>query len=237
MPPPAGARSTSVPSAPGTGEAGPLQWATVRWTDRSDGDLRPHGRRPPARWAEVVDRPVSWARQVHGDRVVVVEEPGGCRGEEADALLTVHPGAALAVLSADCATVALASPEGVIGAVHAGWAGLVAGIVERAVEGMRLMGAGPVEAALGPCIRPECYEFAPSDLGEVAARLGPGVRSRTREGRPALDLPAAVGAALAAAGARLVHDEGSCTACAPGRFFSHRARREAERQAMLVWRG
>lgn len=215
---------------------GPLRWAGVVWTGRREGDFAEPWRGSPP-WADVVDRPVSWLRQVHGDRVVVAAHPGEARGEEGDALVTAHPEAALAVVTADCAAVALASPEGVVAAAHAGWSGLEAGVLPRTVEAMRALGAITVEAALGPCIHAECYEFGPSDLDRLADRLGPSVRGVTAGGAPALDLPAAVGAALAEAGAELVHDENVCTACAAGTYFSHRARHERERQALVVWRG
>ncbi len=189
-----------------------------------------------APWDQVVGRPVTRMRQVHGDVVAVVEGPGPVDGPEADALVTTAAHTALAVLTADCAPVAMASPEGVIAAAHAGWAGLHAGILERTVESMRALGATTVEAALGPCIHPECYEFGSADLARLARRLGDSVVATTGRGRPALDVPAAVRAALAGAGAHLVHDEDDCTACGAERYFSHRARRELERQAMVVWR-
>jgi hypothetical protein len=193
--------------------------AEVRWTRRADGDMR-----------VAPDRSWTCLRQVHGARVVVVDAPGACTGEEADAAVTTVHGACLAVFTADCAPVALASPDGVVGAVHAGWRGLAAGVVEAAVERMRALGADRIEAALGPCIHAECYEF--SDVGRW---FPPEVQGVTAEGTPALDLPAAVRAALARSGVDLVHDEGVCTACSAD-HFSHRARGDAERQAMLVWR-
>ena len=183
-----------------------------------------------------MDRPVSWVRQVHGDGVVVVEGPGHGCGEEGDALVTAHPEAALAIFTADCAPVALASPEGVVGAAHAGWSGVVGGVIERAVDAMRSLGASRVEAALGPCIHAECYEFGAGPLERVVAALDGSVRATTGAGAPALDLPAAVAVALRRAGAHLVHDENVCTACAADRYFSHRARGERQRQAMVVWR-
>jgi YfiH family protein len=204
--------------------------ARARWTGRAEGDLRVGAEGSEERRRAVLDRPWTCLRQVHGDRVIVVDGPGAGAGEEADAAVTAHPGAALAVFTADCAPVALASPEGVIGAVHAGWRGLTAGVVERAVEAMRALGATDVEAALGPCIHPCCYEFSAADL----ERFDPEVRGTTRDGAPALDLPAAVRLAVERSGARLVHDEDRCTACAEG-WFSHRARGETERQAMVVW--
>lgn len=236
--------STSPASSSSRGPATPsfaLGPARVCFTDRSHGDLgyrgRPDAGVPVAldqRRRAVVDRPWTWLHQVHGAAVVVVGEPGEGAGSEADASVGTHPRAALSVLTADCAPVALASPEGVIGVAHAGWRGLVAGVIEAAVDSMRALGATEVEAALGPCIRPGCYEFGEDDLAAVVAALGDGVRSTTASGRPALDVPAAVAAVTARAGASLVVDTGVCTACSPD-HFSYRARGEVERQAAVVW--
>ena len=225
-------------AGPGTGlpAQASLLGASVRFTGRSEGDLRPVLPATPARLAAIAGRPVSWLRQVHGRRVVVVDGAQAVEGEEGDVLVTASPGAALAVLTADCAPVALASPEGVVAAVHAGWAGLVAGVVAAAVDAMGALGATRVEAALGPCIHAECYEFADADLMPLTRAFGPGVRRTTRTGAPSLDLPAAVRAALSAAGAVLVADEDVCTACDGDHYWSHRARRDVERQAVVVWR-
>jgi YfiH family protein len=220
-----------------------LAGAEVRFTGRAEGDLGHAGS-----WVEVhevepgvdrrrravVDRPWSWLRQVHGAEVKIVDAPGKCAGEVGDALVSADAGAALAVLTADCAPIALASDEGVIGAVHAGWRGLVAGVVGEAVATMRRLGATDVVAALGPCIHVECYEFSDADLATVAAELGDGVRGVTSGGRPALDVPAAVRVALERAGARLVHDVDVCTSCST-EHWSHRARAERQRQAVVVW--
>jgi YfiH family protein len=221
-----------------------LAGAHVRFTGRAEGDLGHTGRWVAVdeldpdvvdRRRAVLDRPWSWLRQVHGATVVVVEEPGEGAGDEGDALVTSADGTALAVLTADCAPIALASPEGVVAAVHAGWRGLQAGVIAGAVEVMRARGAVDIVAALGPCIRPECYEFSPADLDRMADRFGAGVRGQTAAGRPALDVPAAVRTALGEAGVDLVHDEGVCTSCSAD-HYSHRARQELERQAVVVWR-
>ena len=183
----------------------------------------------------MLDRPWSWLRQVHGDHVVVVAAPGAHAGDEGDGLVSADRGAALAVFTADCAPVALAGANGVIGVAHAGWRGLVAGVIARTVDEMRALGPGEITAALGPCIHAECYEFSPSDLDAVAGHLGDGVRARTADGRAALDMQAAVRAALDGAGVALVHDADACTACAASGYYSHRARAETERQATVVW--
>ncbi|TML92522.1 MAG: polyphenol oxidase family protein [Actinobacteria bacterium] len=200
--------------------------AYVVFTGRAAGDLGHagdyvHAVRPEvqARRRAVVDLPWTWLRQAHGE----------------DAAVTDRSGCALAVLTADCAPVALLGSNGVVGVAHAGWRGLVAGVLERAVEVMRAAGAGDVHALLGPCIRPGCYEFGADDLAQVARRLGDGVRGTTSTGAPALDVPAAVRAALGRVGVVDVGDVGICTACSPA-HFSHRARRELGRQALVVWR-
>jgi YfiH family protein len=218
----------------------PWPWgaAEVRFTGKAEGDMAdPTGSQADvaARRRSVVDRPWTWLEQVHGARVVVVDSPGGAAGRAADGAVTAAPGTALAILTADCAPVALASPEGVIGAVHAGWRGLMAGVVEETVAAMRGLGAVSVVAALGPCIGPECYPFGEPELEGLVARFGPGVRASHANGSPALDVPAAVRAALSHAGVRLISDAGVCTACSAD-HWSWRARGERQRQAMVVWR-
>ena len=131
-------------------------------------------------------------------------------------------------------SIALASREGVFAAVHAGWRGLVVGVIQEAADRLRDQGASQVFGALGPCIHAECYEFSESDLRRVAAALGDGVRSRTADGRPALDVPEAVAAALTAGGVTQVAGVEACTACGPG-YFSHRARQDSGRQALVAW--
>lgn len=204
-----------------------------RFTDRADGDLSTTAEGVEARRRAVLDLPWTWVRQVHGREVVVVERPGEHAGRPADAAVTAVPGAAVAVQVADCAPVALLG-AGTVGVVHAGWRGVVAGVLVAAVEAMRGVGPGTVRAVVGPCIRPPCYEFGADDLDLVAAALGDGVRARTGAGRPALDLPAAVRRSLAGAGVVDVADEGVCTACSP-RHWSHRARGDRGRQALVAW--
>jgi purine-nucleoside/S-methyl-5'-thioadenosine phosphorylase / adenosine deaminase len=235
---------TSAPSSVGAQDGGSSAATLIRrgrgranavFTLRGAGDLRvaqPDDVLAPRR-AAVADLPWTWLRQVHGGEVVVVEDPGQHAGVEADAAVTATPGAALAIHTADCAPVALLSDRAV-GAVHAGWRGLAAGVVEATVAALRDLGAGDVRAVLGPCIHAECYEFGEAELGQLAARYGPAVRGTTGDGRPALDVPATVRAALRAAGIADVDQIATCTGC-DARFFSHRVRRDTGRQAMVVW--
>ena len=159
--------------------------------------------------------------------------PGEHAGADADALVTATPGCTLAVRTADCAPIVLRGAA-TVGLVHAGWRGLVAGVIERAAEVMAELGDPPVSAVLGPCIRPGCYEFAGDDLDLLADRFGDEVRATTMWGTPALDLTAAVRSSCGAAGVSELDDHGACTACDP-RWFSHRARAEPERFVTLAW--
>lgn len=219
-------------------------------TTRGDGDFRlpadpclpgepgvpgDQAARTPAAHRRLVDREWALPRQVHGASVVVLEQPNGPLGREADAVVTAHPDAAVAVLGADCALVGFASPEGVFGVAHAGWRGLLAGVLEATVAALMSLGAGRVEAVLGPCIHPECYAFSEADLAPIAERLGPSVRGITSSGVPALDLPGAVDAALARVGVPAPRRLGGCTGCSSS-GFSHRARQEVERHALVLWR-
>jgi polyphenol oxidase len=207
------------------------------FTTRHHGDLavgQPAAVLDPRR-RELVALPWTWLRQIHGNEVVTVTRAGEWAGTTADGAVATVAGAAVAVHTADCAPVVLRAP-GVVGVAHVGWRGLAAGVVEASVATMNRAGAGSpdIEAVIGPCIRPECYEFGPDDLDRVAAAVGEGVRATTAAGAPALDLAAGIRVALARAGVGAVDDTGDCTACGPD-WFSHRARGDTGRQAAVVW--
>lgn len=204
-------------------------------TERSHGDLAIGASGVDDRRRQIVDAPWTWLRQVHGRTVVEVRHPGDRAGCEADAAWTARCDAPVAVQVADCAPVALVSPGGSVGVVHAGWRGLVAGVVEATIDAMRTGGAGELVAVLGPCIRPSAYEFGELALAQVERRLGPKVRSIAERGTPALDVPAAVEAALGQRDVPLVTVLGGCTAAEGTRRWSHRARGDTERQAMVAW--
>jgi YfiH family protein len=166
--------------------------------------------------------------------VTVTEpRPPGTAAPSADAAVTAVPGVVLVVLTADCAPIAIAD-EVAVGVVHAGWRGLVAGVVPAAVAALRSVGEGPVRAAIGPCVRPAHYEFGPIDLARLSDRFGPGVEGRTASGAPALDVAAAVRVAFAEVGVDDVDDPGWSTAADPSRWFSHRRDGTTGRQALVV---
>jgi YfiH family protein len=186
--------------------------------------------------------PFATARQVHGAdvaRVGPLHLGVGFSGPEksagrADALITSRRRTPLGVLTADCAPVVLASQEeGRLAAVHAGWRGVAAGILSRAVGGF----ASPrsVLAAIGPTIGPCHYEVGMEVVAELEKGMGGGVSIRDGD-RLLLDLPGTVERELRRLGVPSIERAAECTACSPGRFFSHRREGRTGRQALIAMR-
>lgn len=208
--------------------------ARLRFTERCDGDFRVDAA-PSVLGAarrSVVDRPWTWLRQVHGSEVVAVDAPGEGTGSEADGAITTSPGVVLAVQTADCAPVVMAA-GGCLAVAHAGWRGLVEGVLHRSVEAVRARTSEPINAILGPCIHAGGYEFGDDDLDRVVEIAGPGARSRTADGRPALDLPAAIAGVMRELGVADYADIDLDTS--DMRFHSHRTRGDVGRQATVAW--
>jgi YfiH family protein len=185
-----------------------------------------------ARTGSVEPRGWVWLRQVHGAGVYVASRPGPDPVPVADAVVTAVRGLPLAVVTADCAPLVVACDDAV-GVVHAGYRGLAAGVVEAAIARLRDIGTGAVRAFLGPCIRAARYEFGPDDLAALVAQFGPAIEGRTRDGSPALDIPAAVQVVLERSGVIAFHDCGICTADSE-EYFSYRGNRDTGRQATIV---
>lgn len=161
--------------------------------------------------------------QVHGTAVVTVAH-GDETGAEADAMVTRVRGVGLGIITADCAPVLLAA-EDAVGAVHAGWRGAVAGVLEATISALRRLSDAPVTAAIGPCIGLASYEVGPEVREAVAPEhrrfFAPGAGDRF-----GFDLAGYCAARLGEAGVRQVLREGSDTFADP-RFWSHRRRTKA----------
>jgi copper oxidase (laccase) domain-containing protein len=202
--------------------------------------------------------------QTHSDRVALVSPDAGAAGAghmgwapDADGMISAGGEDPLAVLVADCVPIVLADTGGVtttdpaatpedtaagLGAratavVHAGRAGVVNGILVKAVALLREQGAREISAWIGPSVCGSCYEV-PEDMMHEVSRLVPDAAARTRSGSAALDLPAAVRSQLLDAGVRLepvVSGSPLCTMENPD-LYSHRREPGAGRIAGLVWR-
>lgn len=192
----------------------------------------------------VAGLPWATVRQVHGATVVrarrelLGQGPPEARPPlaEADGLVTDQPGMVLAVFTADCVPVLLADPAGrVVAAVHAGWRGLAARVVEAGVEAFAAAGAdlGASVALVGPAIGPCCYEVGPEVAEAVTSRY-PAAAATTREGALAVDTTAAAVQALERAGIGELRAARECTAHQPERFFSYRRDGLTGRQAGII---
>jgi YfiH family protein len=154
-----------------------------------------------------------FGRQVHG----AVVRRAAAAGRPGDGLWTDTPGEPLLVFTADCLPVALVRTNGgapAIAALHVGWRGLLAGIVEAAASGL---GGQRLAAVIGPGIGPCCYEVGADVAEPFRERFGKRV---VRDGR--LDLWTSAEQALDAAGVADIDRTDLCTACNPELFFSHR---------------
>ncbi len=217
--------------------------ARIWCSGRVDGNIGDHVGDDPAavtrnraalaeRIGSVAHRGWVWLRQVHGAEVYVATGPGRGPAPLADAAVTNVRGLALAIVTADCAPLVVACDDAV-GVVHAGYRGLAAGVIESAIAALRDVGTGDVRAYLAPCIRAASYEFGPDDLAPFVAQFGPGVAGRTRAGRPALDIPAAIRVVLERSGVVGLDDSSLCTADSTG-YFSYRRDGETGRQATIA---
>lgn len=153
-------------------------------------------------------------RQIHSTLVHRAE--AGAHGEPGDGLWTEEPDVPVLAFAADCLPIALVRARGDrpgVAVVHAGWRGLLDGVVETARAAL----GGELAACVGPAIGPCCYEVGSEVAAPFAARWGADVvRGRN------LDLWTVAERALRAAGVEGVERVDLCTACNPALFFSHR---------------
>jgi YfiH family protein len=188
-------------------------------------------------------------RQVHGRAVVVAKgDPATMLGVEADALVAeAGSNAAVAVRVADCVPVLIADPvTGHVAAVHAGWRGVVVGVIDAAVdrlcEGLERGAPGTLVAAIGPSIGPCCFEVGLGVAAQIEEAVsggglsGPCVVGRRDEarGKAYVDLRSAVRRSLGRRGMQdaWIDDVGGCTRCDPSLYYSFR--REGDRSGRLL---
>ena len=202
-----------------------------------------NGRESAGDWDAVLARlgvpgPLLLPRQVHGTRVV--EARGPSLTADADAVWTAQPGILVGIVTADCVPVLLVDRQRrLAAAVHAGWRGAAAGIVEATVETLsREAGSVPdeLEAAVGPAIGGCCYEVGEDVITAFTARTGDLTAPAWTErgGRRHVDLRTAVRLLLERAGVAEVAVLGPCTSCAAE---YHSYRRDGSRGRQLSFAG
>jgi len=166
-------------------------------------------------------------RQVHSARAVIAGEAAPDPPPEADGIVTDRSGLVLCVLTADCAPVLLADHEaGVVGAAHAGWRGLLEGVLEATLARMVELGAAPerVVAAIGPTISQRAYEVGPEFFDTFMAEDPASARffAGGSGEKMHFDLPGYAMQRLRSAGLGSAEWIRHCTYSNPLLFFSYR---------------
>ena len=175
-----------------------------------------------------------WLEQVHGATVLDLDQDAVA---PADGAVTARAGVVCAVLTADCLPVVFASRDGSrVGVAHAGWRGLLSGVLPAAVRALRTP-PDEIVAWLGPAIGAASYEVGEDVRDAYLARDASAAAAFTpnSRGRWQADLYALARMSLAKAGVGAVHGGGFCTYREADRFFSHRREAPCGRFATLVW--
>jgi YfiH family protein len=191
----------------------------------------------------------AWLEQVHGDRIVRAEEALAQTAPlRADASVSASPGVACIVMVADCMPVLFADEAGrAVGAAHAGWRGLAAGVIEKTAAQVAARAGtsiGALHAYLGPAIGPRAFEVG-EDVRETFMAQAPGNEKQSTSaaftphaevrGKYWADLYALARLRLARHGVVRVTGGDVCTVTERERFYSYRRDGTTGRMAAMVW--
>jgi YfiH family protein len=177
-----------------------------------------------------------WLKQVHG--TVAVDVDKWPEINQGDAAYARQPGKICAVMTADCLPVLFCDRQGaVVAAAHAGWRGLLAGVLESAVGAMQVV-PGNILAWLGPAIGPACFEVGREVrdafvAGDPAAKVA--FKSCANEGKWLCDIYLLARQRLQRIGITAISGGEACTVREGDRFFSYRRDGVTGRMASLIW--
>jgi YfiH family protein len=194
-----------------------------------------------------------WLNQVHGTQVIDAdaskESKDACKDPpSADASVTTTPGRVLAIMTADCLPVLLASRDGkVVGAAHAGWRGLAAGVIEQTLALMRSKQAlqtqtdaeaqSEILAYLGPAIGPHAFEVG-SEVRDIFMAQNPAsaacFEQLQEKGKYLADIYGLACLRLNALGIECIEGGGECTLQNPD-YFSYRRDQQTGRMGSFIW--
>jgi polyphenol oxidase len=180
----------------------------------------------------------AWLTQVHG--TVVLDAANVNDAPEADASISAQRGVVCVVLTADCLPVLFCDTAGhVVAAAHAGWRGLVSGILEHTVARMRDAGAGEIIAWLGPAIGPDRFEVG-EDVRAAFTVRGAGTPNifkavPDKPGKYLADIYQLARKVLGEVGVTRIYGGELCTMCDERSFYSYRRDRLTGRTASLIW--
>lgn len=174
-----------------------------------------------------------WLNQTHSTDCVVVENDAH---READAAITRSPLHALAIMTADCLPITLCTVQGnEIAAIHAGWRGLVHGIIERTVDKMQSP-ASEILAWIGPAICSRCFEVG-NDVYLTYMKNYPFVEIAftQKQDKWLADLPLLAELVLNHSGVNKVYQSRACTMENEQTYYSYRKKAQTGRMATLIW--
>lgn len=217
-----------------SGGCSPVPWSSLNLGDHVGDDPTHVAANRAALRAHLPAEPL-WLNQVHGN--ATVEGKYWPKSKIADASYTREPETVCVVMTADCLPVLFCDRAGtVVAAAHAGWRGLLGGVLEATIAGMAVP-AGELLAWLGPAIGPQAFEvgdevrtafiaddavaadcFVPKAPGKWLADIYELARRRLRR-----------------TGVTAIHGGDFCTVSDPARFFSYRRDGVTGRQASLIW--
>ncbi len=177
-----------------------------------------------------------WLEQVHGT-VVANADAAECR-VQADACIARHRGSVCVVMTADCLPVLLCDDAGtVVGAVHAGWKGLAAGVIEATVKAMNVE-PQKLMAWFGPAIGPEAFEVGAevrAAFVEQQAQAADAFTAHGDQGKYHADIYLLARQRLNALGITRIHGSNYCTYHQRDKFFSYRRDGVTGRMGTFIW--
>jgi len=176
-----------------------------------------------------------WLEQVHGIRVANADR-ASCL-PQADACIARHRAAVCVVMTADCLPILLCDTQGgVVGAAHAGWKGLAAGVIEAAVQAMDVAPEN-IMVWLGPAISQDEFEVG-DEVRAAFVAIQPHAASAFipgRNGKWFADLCALARLRLNALGITAIYGGSYCTYRERERFFSYRRDGVTGRMGTFIW--
>ena len=189
---------------------------------------------------EMLDLPAEpvWLEQIHSNRAVKAanSQKGGGDLQQADASYTDEPNVVCSVMTADCLPLLVCSADGwQVAAIHAGWRGLLAGVIGNTVAAMQQHN---LLVWLGPAIGPDCFEVG-AEVRDAFLEKSAAYRPAFKEqggGKCLADIYLLAKIELAALGISRVYGGTHCTVTEHERFYSYRRDAQTGRMATLIWR-
>jgi len=198
-----------------------------------DAELVKQNRRIIKEMLNLPSEPV-WLEQIHSNRAVPAVATETL--QQADASYTSEPGVVCAVLTADCLPLLVCSADGnEVAAIHAGWRGLLAGVIGNTVSAIR---NSELLVWLGPAIGPDCFEVG-AEVRDAFLEKSAAFMTAFKQqdnGKWLADIYQLARIDLAMLGIDKVYGGGFCTVTEHGRFYSYRRDKQTGRMATLIWR-